>query len=113
MPLYKNKKKKEDKEYTMMNHPGLAQLRREVYICTVPLVTVPAITYFAVLYGLANYTHPHEKLCAGLACTASIWVVIVIIIIVKYWDDFKAVYEGRGHIPYDETKIADMEYLRS
>ena len=48
-----------------------------------------------------------------MACTASIWVVIVIIIIVKYWDDFKAVYEGRGHIPYDETKIADMEYLRS
>ena len=97
----------------MMTHPGLAQLRHEVYISTVFLVTVPAITYFSVFYGLADYIHPYERLYAGLACTASIWVVIVVIIIFKYWDDFKAVYEGRGHIPYDKTKIADLEYLRS
>ena len=113
MPLYRNKKIKENKNYTMMNHPGLAQLRHEVYVSTFFLVTVPAITYFSVFYGLSDYIHPYERLYAGLACTASIWLVIVIIIIVKYWDDFKAVYDGKGHIPYDETKIADLEYLRS
>ena len=113
MPLFKNPNTKENYKYNIMTHPGLAQLRREVYISTVPLVIVPAITYFSVFYGLADYIHPYERLYAGLACTASIWLVIVVIIIVKYWDDFKAVYEGRGHIPYDKTKIADLEYLRS
>ena len=113
MPLHRNRKKKGEEHLTMMTHPGLAQLRHEVAVSTGFLVVVPAITYFSVKYGLGSYLHPHERLYAGLACIASIWLVIVVIVIVKYWDDFKAVYEGRGHVPYDESKIADLEYLRS
>ena len=56
---------------------------------------------------------PFEELAPGFACIFSIWVVIVCIILIKYKADFIEVLEGRGNIPYDKTKIADVEYFRS
>ena len=97
----------------MMNHPGLAQLRQEVGISTIFMVTVPTATYCFFRFCLADYLHPHEKLYSAIACIVALWCVIVVIVIVKYWDDFKAVYQGQGNIPYDKSLAFDVEYMRS
>ena len=113
MPLHPYPVKEGERRYGMFEHPDMQELWYEVKVSTAFLVTVPAITYFVVKEYFAHHFAPFEAFAPGFACIFSIWVVIVCIIIIKYKADFIEVFEGRGHIPYDKSKIADVEYFRS
>ena len=113
LPMRKYPSKKGEEHLGMMDHPALEQLRHEVMISSIFLVTVPAVTYFSVRIGLKDFFYPDEALYAGFACLISIWVVIVVIIIVKYKEDFIEVFEGRGGVPYDKSIQPALDYFRS
>lgn len=84
--------------------PKLDSLKREVYKCTVFMVGVPLAVYFYVKSYWTEYFQPNENEVAGLAAVASVQLVMVAIVIVYYLEDFRKVYRGEGHIPYDQEK---------
>lgn len=85
------------------NDPKLNQIKSEVKVCTVIMVVVPAFVYY---YSLSYFdiNDPNRTLWPPVLAVVSIQVVIVVIAIWKYFEDFKSVFwDGTGDIPYDAT----------
>ena len=85
------------------NDPKLTQLKKEVKVCTVIMVLVPATVYY---YSLSYFDtdDPGRTVWPPLFAVLSIWVVIIVIAIWKHFEDFKSVFwDGTGDIPYDQN----------
>lgn len=86
-----------------MGDPKLDDLKTQVMWAQIPLLGVPLSLYF---YLILMYPDVENiQLYAGLGAVAASQAVILMIALYKYWDDFKAVLNGTGDVPYDEALI--------
>lgn len=60
-----------------------------------------------------EYGEHKTNALAAVAAVAATQLVIFIIIVVKYWEDFVLVARGQGHIPYDQTLKEESDYFQS
>ena len=84
--------------------PHLQQLKNEVIYCSVAMFVMPFAAFFIVQsneYLIEQYGQHKTNNLAALAAVGATQFTIMIIVIVKYWEDFMIVLRGEGHIPYD------------
>ena len=60
-----------------------------------------------------EYGEGKTNALAAVAAVAAVQFTIMIIVVVKYWEDFMIVVRGQGHLPYDKSLTEKAEYLQS
>ena len=115
LPFYKVPIDKETgKRPTWNNSPHLNQLRNEIFYCTVPMFTLPFVAFYAVQsmdWVVEKYGQGKADALAAVAAVATTQIIIFIIVVVKYWEDFMVVVRGEGHLPYDHALKEQSEYF--
>ena len=74
----------------------------------------PFVTFFVIQnqeWLIEKYGMDKVNALAALGAVGATQLVIFIIIIIKYWEDFLIVVRGQGHLPYDESRKKESEYF--
>ena len=114
LPFYKVPAQEPGQAPPDWEQPHLQQLKQEIIYCSIPMFVVPVGTFFAVCnYQPLIDTYGWNKACsvAALAAVFATQMVIGIIVLVKYWEDFMIVMRGEGAKPYDESRKEEAEYF--
>lgn len=115
LPFYKVPHKPGEAKPTW-NQPHLAQLKNEVIVCSIAMFVLPFTAFFMVQRNehlIETYGVHKTNNVAALAAVGATQITIMIIVIVKYWEDFMIVMRGEGHLPYDKSLTKDSEYFQS
>lgn len=65
---------------------------------------IPLSTYFGVR-SLFDPGNRERDMWAAIAALVSVWLLILVIVVWKYRDDFRAVFiDGTGDVPYDPAQ---------
>ena len=97
LPFYKVPPRNKGEKAPSWKDPHLQQLKHEIVIASVPMFVVPVATFFIVQSQqslIEAYGEHKTNSLAALAAVGATQLVIFIIVVVKYWEDFMVVARG-------------------
>jgi len=93
--------------------PKLDQLKFEVKVCTALMLVFPISVFFYVRSYFEDPDDSDRDLYPTIAAVIAVHIIIFAVIIYKHGDDFKAIWNGEGDVPYDPQQRQMVAKIRA
>lgn len=90
------------------NQPHLQELKWQIQLVSAFMCTVPFITFYVICtngYLIETYGQHMANNLGAAGAVIAVQIILFVTVVVKHSEDFMRVWEGKGHIPYDESLI--------